>query len=103
MRKLTGEEILEVVSAYCDLDEWGYDSSDTTKATTDDGTLIGDYEVVEHYGGEGQGETFYSVKYFPLHDVYIKTEGYYYSYEGAEFEDFGEEVRPKKKTITVYE
>lgn len=65
---------------------------------------IGEWEEVEQVGGEGEGDTWYSVKYFKDHDVYIKTTGFYSSYEGTEFYDgYGEEVRPKEKTITVYE
>lgn len=65
---------------------------------------IGSYEEVEKYGGEDQGSTWYSVKYFKNHDVYIRTDGYYQSYNGTEFDDgYGEEVFPVEKTITVYE
>lgn len=65
---------------------------------------IGEWEEVEQVGGEGEGDIWYSVKYFKDHDVYIKTTGFYSSYEGTEFYDgYGEEVRPKEKTITVYE
>lgn len=65
---------------------------------------IGDFEEIDQYGGEGQGNTWYSIKYFKDHDVYIKTEGYYQSYDGTTFHDgYGVEVFPKQKTITVYE
>jgi hypothetical protein len=63
------------------------------------------WEEVDSYGGEGQGETWYSVKYFRDYDVYIKVDGYYTSYNGVEFDrgwDSCKEVRPKQKTITVY-
>jgi hypothetical protein len=55
---------------------------------------------------EEGGDHWESVKYFPQHDVYIKIVGYYSSYNGVSFEDeWGccSEVRPKKKTITIYE
>lgn len=65
---------------------------------------IGEIEEVEQYGGEGQGDTWYSVKYFPKHDVYIRTDGFYSSYNGTDFYDgYGEEVKPVQKTIVVYE
>lgn len=63
------------------------------------------WEEVDSYGGEGQGETWYTVKYFRDHDVYIRVDGYYTSYNGVEFDkgwDACKEVRPRKKTITVY-
>lgn len=65
---------------------------------------LGKIEEVDQYGGEGQGSTWYSIKYFEDHDVYIKTSGYYSSYHGTDFDyGYGEEVRPTEKTITVYE
>lgn len=65
-----------------------------------------EWKEVDSYGGVGQGETWYSVKYFPQHDVYIKVNGFYQSYNGTEFYDgWGccEIVKPVQKTITVYE
>ena len=65
---------------------------------------LGTFKQVRIKGGEGEGERWYSVKYFPKHDIYIKTIGYYQSYSGVEFyEGYGKIVKPKKKTITVYE
>jgi hypothetical protein len=65
---------------------------------------LGEMKEVSHYGGEGEGETWYSVKYFKDHDVYIRIDGYYQSYDGTTFDEgYGVEVRPKEKTITVYE
>ena len=63
------------------------------------------WKEVEQYGGEGQGDTWYSVKYFPDHDVYIRVDGFYTSYNGTDFNDGWDccsEVRPEQKTITVY-
>ncbi len=67
---------------------------------------IPNWKEIEQYGGEGQGDTWYSVKHFPEHNVYIKVEGYYQSYNGTEFHkgwDSCSEVKPVTKTITVYE
>lgn len=65
---------------------------------------IGEWEEIEQYGGEDCGSTWYSIKYFKDHDVYIKTNGHYQSYNGTEFYDgYGEEVKPVQKTVTVYE
>lgn len=65
--------------------------------------LLGKWKEVDSYGGEGKGEEWYSVKHFTDHDVYIKTEGYYQSYHGTDFEGYGEEVRPKTITKVIYE
>ena len=65
---------------------------------------IGEIEEVEQYGGEGLGDSWYSVKYFKDHDIYIRTDGYYTSYNGTDFEQgYGNQVFKKEKTITVYE
>lgn len=75
--------------------------------------LYGDYDLklfdnmvvtpVASYGGEGQGETFYHVFSFDNGEevVYIKFDGWYASYNGAEFNEWFF-VEPEKKTITVY-
>jgi hypothetical protein len=64
---------------------------------------LGGWTQVEQKGGEGQGDEWYSITYFPAHDVYIRTDGFYTSYHGTDFDDFGKEVRPQEKVITVYE
>ena len=65
---------------------------------------LGKVVEIEQYGGSDMGSTWYSIKYFEDHDVYIRTDGYYQSYSGTEFYDgYGYEVTPKKKTITVFE
>lgn len=67
---------------------------------------IGECQEVEQHGGEEQGSDWYSVKFFPVHQVYIKVSGYYSSYNGTDFEGWEDacaEVKPTQKTITVYE
>lgn len=64
------------------------------------------FEEIDNYGGEDCGSTWYSVKYFPKHDIYIRVDGYYSSYHGTDFDEGWNccsEVRPIEKTITVYE
>jgi len=69
------------------------------------GDLVGEWKEIAQHGGEGEGENWYSVKYFPDHDVYLKVSGQYYSYDGTHFDgwDKVKEVKPQEKTITVYE
>lgn len=67
---------------------------------------IGEIKEIEKVGGEGKGEEWYVVFYFPKHDIYLKCEGFYSSYEGVSFVDDWDncfEVFPKEVTITVYE
>lgn len=64
------------------------------------------FEEVEQIGGEGQGDLWYSVKYFPHYDIYLKVKGFYESYSGVDFYDGWDcikEVKPKERTIIVYE
>jgi len=66
---------------------------------------IPNWKEVEQYGGESMGDTWYSVKYFPDHDVYIRVDGWYQSHNGTDFNGWEDcsVVKPVEKTITVYE
>ena len=67
---------------------------------------LGEIEIVDSYGGEDMGSTYYSIKYFKKHGIYIKVSGFYQSYSGTTFGDWDEacgEVKPVTKTVTVYE
>lgn len=67
---------------------------------------LGEIIEIDQEGGEGQGDSWHSVKHFPKHNVYIKIDGYYSSYEGTDFGDWDDacsNVSPKEKVITVYE
>ena len=65
-----------------------------------------EYKGADSYGGEGQGSDFCSVILIrnpDNHDerYHIKFQGWYASYDGAEYESWSF-VEPKQKTITVY-
>ena len=65
-----------------------------------------EYKSAASHGGEGEGSDFYSVILIrnpDNHDeqYYIKFQGWYTSYNGAEYEGWSF-VEPKQKTITVY-
>ena len=65
-----------------------------------------EHKGVDSYGGVDQGSDFWSVSLIrnpDNHDeqYYIKFQGWYASYNGAEFQDWSF-VEPKQKTITVY-
>lgn len=65
---------------------------------------LGEVEEVAQYGGEGMGSTWYSVKHFKDHGVFIRIDGHYQSYSGTEFYDgYGREVVEKEKTVVVWE
>lgn len=67
---------------------------------------IFEYKDADSYGGEGQGEDYWTVILIrnpSNHDEQycIKLQGWYSSYDGAEFEGWSF-VEPKQRTITVY-
>jgi hypothetical protein len=67
---------------------------------------LGPIEEVASKGGEGEGEEWYVVYHFPKHNIYLKCDGFYQSYNGTEFYDGWDdcfEVKPKEITVTVYE
>lgn len=62
------------------------------------------YKKLDQRGGEDQGSEYYTIWGFTKggESVTVKFDGYYQSYNGAEFEDWSF-VEPKQKTITVWE
>lgn len=97
---MDAKEILAIIQRNFSIEEFAeceYDQEDMTRLG------LGEVVEVDSYGGSGKGSTWYSVKHFRDHDVYIRTDGYYTSYSGIDFEEgYGREVWPKEKTITVY-
>lgn len=94
----TAQEILEVIKANMDESDFAYGDFNSVELG------LGECEEIAQYGGEGKGDAWYSVKYFKDHNVYIRIDGCYTSYDGTDFYDgYGTEVFPKEKTITVYE
>lgn len=66
--------------------------------------ILGPMKVVQSKGGEGQGEEYYVIIHFVDHNVFVKVEGFYTSYDGTDFDAFDlREVFPTEKIITVYE
>jgi hypothetical protein len=96
---MTVKEILEEVEKQgISVEDFGYSDFDNPLEN------VGEWKEVRQVGGEGEGETWYSVKFFKDHNVYIRTDGFYSSYNGTDFENgYGYQVKPTEKTITVYE
>ena len=95
---MTAKEILEVVESKMSIETFAYDYFDKKELG------LGEVVEIQQYGGESYGDHWESVKHFKDHDVYIRTVGFYSSYNGTEFYDgYGKEVKPKEKTITIYE
>lgn len=95
---MNGKEIIEKLH---ELDINGWEFADEI----DDHEVFGKSELVEEEGGyEGAGEYVSRVRHFIDHNVYIRIEGFYSSYNGTDWDGHEyEEVKPAQKTITVYE
>lgn len=61
-------------------------------------------KIMQSHGGEGEGSDYYTVYSFTKDDetVYVKFQGWYASYYGADYDSW-KFVEPKQKTTTVYE
>ena len=80
-----------------------YDSDEEKEfraALTDSGVVC---QHEDNYGGEGQGDDYWSVYSFARGDekIYVQFNGWYASYNGAEFTEWYF-VEPKEKVITVW-
>lgn len=95
---MTAQEILNVISQNMTESEFAFDDCDYEQLG------LGNVKEVDQHGGEGEGDSWWSVKHFIDHGVYIRIDGSYASYDGTSFDDgYGREVRPQEKVITVYE
>jgi len=99
MEKLTAEQILEIFEKNeISNDRFGYMDYNSEKLG------LGEVKEIEQHGGEGEGESWHSVQYFKDHDVYLRVDASYSSYEGTDFSDSEiQEVRPVEKMVTFYE
>jgi len=101
MNKLTFQEIIQLAQTLdIGINDFAYNDYQIDE--------LGEVkEMVEaRQGGEGKGENWVRVYHFKDHDVYIKAQGFYQSYNGVEFYDEWDsfsEVKPSQRTITVYE
>lgn len=97
---MTYKEIVEkLIESDIIVKDFAYDNVDYKELG------LGNVKEVYQYGGEGEGDTWESVKYFKDHDVYISVAGSYSSYDGLDFyNDWNSltHVAPKEVTVTQY-
>lgn len=97
MNKLTSKEILSIIENNMSIKSFAHQDY------TPEEIGLGKVENIDSCDGV-DGPNWYIVQYFVEHDVYIKTSGYYSSYNGTYFDDgYGEEVKPIQKKIISYE
>lgn len=115
MKKLTYGEIVYRLDEYYKVkeeDDDDYCYSSTIANFDEDGYNenlgLGLIKEVDSHGGPDEGSDYWKVIHFVDHDIYLKYEGCYSSYESTEWEGdtFAEgatQVYPQTKTIIVYE
>jgi hypothetical protein len=66
--------------------------------------VLGPFRNIVEKGGEGQGEEYWTITYFEDHDVYIRVDAFYQSYDGTDFSDSKfKQVRPVRVEVTEYQ
>lgn len=114
--KKTYEEILEILKSELSVENLAFhEFPENWYGKRENGDIdysqwihpeLGTVVEVDEYGGEGQGEQWYTVLHFVDQDVYIRVDGFYTSFNGTDFYDGWNccsNVQPITKTITVYE
>jgi hypothetical protein len=95
---MKAEEILKVITENMGVHQFAYQDY------SPEDLGLGKVTVPDQYGGEDKGSTWYIVQYFVEHDVYIRTDGWYSSYDGVYFDEgYGSEVKPIQRQVTFYE
>lgn len=102
-KQLSAEEILAAIKGLdITVDQFAQEDFDQSELEA----ITGPFKEVDSYGGEGQGETWWRVIEFSNHNVCLKVDGFYTSYDGVSFYDEWDhvtEVKQVTKTVTVYE
>lgn len=106
MSKLTEEQenhLIDLIERgdYCEFDDSvGNDEFD---AYIESLGYTNDFECIDYWGGEGQGEDIGAVQHSKSMDLYLRIDGYYMSHHGAEYDESPYVVRPVERMVTFYE
>ena len=100
MEKLSFEQIKEIINQIDELDDWSpsmwmageYPVVDAVDTEELKGLIrqLGEFKLVDRYGGEGKGDQYWKVYHFIDHEVYIQFDGWYASHSGSEYEQMFE-------------
>lgn len=95
--KKTYKEILDILNEKISMSQFGYQDYDPNELG------LGEIKRIEEYGGEDMGTKWYTIDHFVEHDIYIKIDAEYWSYEGVIWDDASyEEVFPTSVTRIEY-
>lgn len=92
----------EMLADWATEDYYGHDNEDGDYVDEDSMKALmkefGSINSPESYGGEGEGETYYVVVYFKKHDVLMKLDAHYQSYDGTDwsYTEFKEAMKVPK-------
>lgn len=103
---MTFEQIKRIIGEFDWTDQFFHEDEPTveyaeTEAEREALTMLGKFEEVEHFGGEGKGDEYWTVYRFIDHNLYIQFDGWYASHNGSEYSDMFE-VEPKEVTEIKY-
>jgi len=98
MNKLTFEEISAIINSDlfsendCDPERWMHeavpesaDDIDEEGEFKEEFAKLGKFEMVDEFGGEGQGDQYWKVYHFIDHGIFISFDGWYASHHGSEY------------------
>ena len=86
-----------------EINKWTDDGSETEVFVNTTKGLNIEYTHVDNYGGEGEGEDYWSVYKFThgIESVYVKFSGSYQSYNGSDYDEWFF-VDPKVVEVTQF-
>lgn len=103
LNSLDTEWLVEFMSSNFTQDECEWDSEESLELKT----VFWDNKITvqwkDSYGGEGMGDDYWSVYRFSkdLEEVFVKFQGYYSSYNGADYTDWYF-VKPEAVTVIQF-
>lgn len=102
------KQVVEYIEQLADLDGHKLNGNWKTNghSAEDELTELHGITVIDQEGGEGEGDHYhivFKIERKGYEDTYIKYVGHYSSWDGTEWYDTFNVVRPKEITVTVYE
>jgi len=100
---MDNKEFLEKVEQLFSPEQWYNEDYEDDEETAKIIEELGEPNEVDHYGGEGRGDSYHVVVHFPKVDKYVRAEAYYSSGNGVSDWENWFVVTKQERVITVYE